>query len=53
MDPNRYVLTYPSTCLDKQSAFDLESILIDAAIKSGYSLSPKGLRNVKTQDMQL
>lgn len=53
MNSNRYVLTYPSTCLDKQSAFDLESILIDAALKVGYILSPKGLRNVETQTMQL
>ena len=53
LDPNRYILTFPSTCLDKQSAFDLESILIDAALKDSYTLSPRGLRNVRTPDFQL
>ena len=37
----------------KQSAFDLESILIDAALKDSYTLSPRGLRNVRTPDFQL
>ena len=53
LDPNRYILTFPSTCLDKQSAFDLESILIDAALKDSYTLSSRDLRNVKTPDFQL
>jgi hypothetical protein len=46
-------LTFPSTCLDKQSAFDLESILIDAALKDSYTLFPRDLRNVRTPDFQL
>lgn len=53
LDPDRYILTFPSTCLDKQSAFDLESILIDAALEASYTLSPRGLRNVRTPDFQL
>lgn len=53
LDPDRYLLTFPSMRLDKQSAFELESILIDAALSSEYSLSPRGLRNTRTKDFQL
>lgn len=53
LNPNRYLLTFPSTALTQKSAFDLESILIDEALHLGYSLSPIGLRHSETPCFQL
>lgn len=53
LNPNRYLLTFPSTALNQKSAFDLESILIDEALHLGYSLSTIGLRHSETPCFQL
>lgn len=53
INPNRYLLTFPSTALNTKSAFDLESILIDEALHLGYVLSPYKLRHTETVWYQL
>lgn len=50
---DRYILTFPSYNLSEKAAYELESILIDAALDVGFTLSPKGLRNSETSVFQL
>ena len=53
INSTRYGVFFPSITLDRYSAYQLESYLIDAALKSGYSLTPRKTRNEITPKMQL
>lgn len=53
LDKSRYGIYFPSITLDKYSAYQLESYLIDAALNKGYSLTKRKVRNLETPKMQL
>ena len=50
---DRYLIFFPSTTLDEQSAFALEHALIDAALLNNYTLTKQKVRHVITECNQL